>query len=69
MYQYVHFVTVHLGLLWGEWGVATQFRRDEVLPSVEIERGGIPAAGFTSKMCPDKKYVSMIFGDLFQVNR
>ena len=39
--------------LWRGRGAA-QFRRDEVLPSMGILRGGIPAPAFTSPMRPQR---------------
>ena len=48
---------------------AAQVRQNEVLPPMGIFREGIPAPEFTSPMRSPKKYVALIFGDLFQVNR
>jgi hypothetical protein len=47
-------------------GIA-QTRRDEILPSVGILCGAIPAPAITSPVRP-KKYVGLLFGDLLLVN-
>ena len=53
--------------LWRGRGAA-QFRRDEVLPSVGILRGGILAPVFTAPVSPQRN-VSLILVDLFHVDR
>jgi len=37
---------------------AAQIWRDEIVPSVGILHGGIPAAAFTSPLCPKEVYVT-----------
>lgn len=52
----------------GEGGAA-QFRRDEVLHSMGILRGGrYPSASIYFTNASTKKHVSLIFGDLFHIN-